>query len=183
MTTFDGTGPAAEAARAILESHDIKYERLARLSSGTMNDVYQVDRDLVVRLNRGAAAAQRFDRERELTSRLRGVAPIPALIEWGQLDGNSYQIWEFVEGEELADAWPRLDSASQRQVAEELCATLRQLHTIQFGKFGMICLDGRCYPSWPSFLFAEFRSCLDVVQSAAPSNGEKQHLLSSHVLF
>lgn len=155
MSDCVGSYENRQMAEAILEAHRIPFQRVVPVSRAFRNIVFRVDRNYVLRFNTLPSSGSRMGREVELTSSLAGVAPIPRLVQSGSWRAAWFQLWEYVEGEQLADAWPKLEPAGQVQIIDELCTILERIHAIQFDDFGSLCGRHTAYASWPDYLRAE----------------------------
>jgi serine/threonine-protein kinase len=133
--------PMTEFLRRYLqEPIDGKYEILERLGAGGMGDVYKVRHTFlgairVVKVIRGSIsgstdAHDRFLREARLATRVQHPS-VATLHDFSALpDGAHYMVWEYIEGENLAQRIRSLGRLAPREAARIAIQSLHGLEAI-----------------------------------------------------
>ncbi|MGZ7032545.1 MAG: protein kinase domain-containing protein, partial [Thermoanaerobaculia bacterium] len=122
------------------EPIDGKYEILERLGTGGMGEVFKVKHTMlgvtrvvkVIRANISASsdASERFLREARLATRVQHPS-VATLHDFSRLpDGSHYMVWEFIEGQNLAQRIRTSGKLAPRQAVRIAVQTLQGLEAI-----------------------------------------------------
>jgi hygromycin-B 7''-O-kinase len=141
-----------EIAKAIIQKHKFRYERLERSEHGE-NIVFFLDDRYILKLYTPIKNA--FKRERTALRFAHGKTslPIPDILVEGEIEGYRYLINTQVGGRQITrDEWLQVDERDQVHLLQELASGLRQLHQRDAGRYDF---------NWREFLQIQMLSVPD----------------------
>jgi len=159
MVSVSESAQRFQIASSILKYQGITFDTLEPLSGGFINSVFRVDEKFVLRFQRSNSERSRLKLECELVMALPDTIPVANLVVYGDFENHTYQLWQYVKGVLLADAWCEFNHAQRRVVIDEIIEALNALHEIKVNKFGMWCLGGPISDSWLDYLKGVFSIC------------------------
>jgi aminoglycoside phosphotransferase (APT) family kinase protein len=151
---------------AICQKEGIQPTKIQPLHGGQVNHVYRIDEAYVLRIGARERAFQRLKRESELIQSLSGEIPIPKIYAFGELNDRVYQIQQFIPGQKLYTVWNGLAPTEQENIAAELAAYLKILHSRTAPHFGDLHHETGLQNSWPDYLSNHFQHTLDEIEAA-----------------
>lgn len=149
----------------ICQKEGIEGRTARALSGGQVNSVFLVDDQYVVRIGARQDAYQRLSRETEVLKSLAGVIPVPRVYAFGQMDGLTYQVQQYLPGQKLIDIWRSLRPRAQEKIIAELAEYLKILHHKNLTYFGHGHADTPKYESWSSFLADQFKQTCEEIHA------------------
>lgn len=151
--------------KKICQKEGIDGRTVRALSGGQVNAVFLVDDQYVVRIGARQDAFQRLSRETEVLKSLAGVIPVPKIYAFGQMDGLTYQVQQYLPGQKLIDIWRSLRPKAQGKIIAELAEYLKILHHRNLAYFGDGHADTPKYETWPSFLADQFKQTCEEIHA------------------
>lgn len=152
-------------ARTICIKEGLSPNAILPLPGGQVNHVFRVDDAYVLRIGAREDAHRRLRQETALLQRLAGQVPVPRVYAFGQYEGSTYQIQQYVTGQKLHNAWRDLSPAAQESITEQLAAALRVLHRERYPGFGAPGEDSAPNTSWADYRAARLRATIAGIQA------------------
>ncbi len=152
-------------ARAICQKEGLAPASILPLPGGQVNHVFLVDGAYVLRIGAREDAHRRLRQETALLRRLAGQVPVPRVFAFGQHDGRTYQIQQYVTGQKLLGAWRDLSPAAQESIAAQLAGCMRVLHGERYPGFGAPGEDAPPHSSWRDLRTERFHAAIAEIQA------------------
>ncbi len=149
----------------IFQKEGIDGRTVRALSGGQVNSVFLVDDQYVVRIGARQGAFQRLSHETEVLKSLAGAIPVPRVYAFGQQDGLTYQVQEYLPGQKLLDIWRNLRPKAQENIIAELAEYLKILHHRNLTYFGYGHADTPRYETWSSFMADIFKQTCEEIHA------------------
>lgn len=152
-------------ARNICRKEGLTPKTILPLPGGQVNHVFLVDGAYVLRIGAREDAHRRLGQETALLQRLAGQVPVPRVRAFGQYEGSTYQIQQYVTGQKLHNAWRGLTPAAQESITEQLAGCLQALHRERYPGFGAPGEDAAPNTSWAGYRAARLRATIAEIQA------------------
>jgi aminoglycoside phosphotransferase len=110
----------------ILARFGTSVTRASRVPFASSNEVW-LGEEVVVRV--GKPGRNSISREVALAPAVPAEVGYPELLGHGSIDGHEWMVSARLPGENLHEAWPRLDPAAKKDALADLWSRLRALHT------------------------------------------------------
>lgn len=146
--------------QAICSRENITVETLRRLSGGQVNQVFLVNDQYIIRAGAREDAYLRLQREADLLQRLAGSLPVPRILALGEIDGQAYQIQQYMPGQKLYQVWGRMSPGQQEQIAREFTGYRKTLAAQKFSEFGYYYEAKGRADTWAGYFSAKFQDTL-----------------------
>ncbi len=146
--------------KAICQKEGIDAQEIQPLTGGQVNQVFRVNQAHVVRLGGRDGAYERLYHETELLRAFAGKIPVARVEAFGELDGQAYQIQQWLPGQKLYLVWNQLSPAGQEKVAEQLATCMQVMSQMTFPSFGAPREGPQRYATWSDYLSQKFTTTL-----------------------
>jgi serine/threonine protein kinase len=150
--------------KAICRKEGISCQSLQVLSGGQVNSVFLVDGKQIIRVGAREDAGPRLEREAILLQSLAGQIPVAKVLAFGQEQGFTYQVQQFMPGQKLYVVWKDLSVEEQNAIAAELAACLKILHSARFPDFGSGRPDSPGSATWSDYFSDQFQHSVEALR-------------------
>ena len=154
-----------DLVKTICAKEGLTGQEIHALSGGQVNQVYLIDGEYVLRIGAREDALQRLTRETNLLRSLENKLPVPKVLAFGQEDGFVYQIQQYLPGQKLISVWKNLPPNVQENLAAELAAYLKILHSIPPTFSGYASHDGQRHATWEGLISEQFKCTLEEIET------------------